>query len=174
MLTLFQIAEPYASVKTGVKLPRPWILKIGTWLEVRPHQWKLTVSEQLAMARNARLAFLKLRVPEHDPAWDNVRVRLPRDVNRASTGRGKRWARKGSVPTPQPRPIPGSPIEDTLETLATASQSMARKISRASRSSSKRRTPIYTSSSEEGESAASMIVPPKETRRWHLPHTVFF
>jgi hypothetical protein len=54
--------------------------------------------------------------------------------------RRKRGARKGkgsSVPTPQPL-SPSSPLDDTLETLATASKSLAREISKVSRSSSKR------------------------------------
>lgn len=56
--------------------PRPWALKPQTWTEVRPFEWpKLTESERVAMARQARMAFKALKIPESDPAWDNVRYR---------------------------------------------------------------------------------------------------
>jgi hypothetical protein len=69
------VAEPDASQKKGDKSPRPWVLKMTTWLEVRPFQWKLAEKERLTMARNARMAFKTLRIPESDPAWDNVTYR---------------------------------------------------------------------------------------------------
>lgn len=56
-------------------MPRPWVLKTTSWLEVRPFQWKLTEPERLNMARSARLALKNLKIPESDPAWDNVRYR---------------------------------------------------------------------------------------------------
>ena len=95
------------------------------------------------------------RAPSLGPAYEVDSSELPtlfdQDLDRDEEGmysrsastnkRRKRGARKGKgsgVPTPQPH-IPGSPIDDTLETLATASQSLAREISKASRSSSKHR-----------------------------------
>ena len=55
--------------------------------------------------------------------------------------RRKRGARKGkNAGVAPPIPLsPGSPIDDTLQSLASASESLAREISKASRSSSKRR-----------------------------------
>lgn len=71
-----KVAEQTAPSKKGDKSPRPWTLKPQTWTEVRPYEWpKLTEAERTSMARQARLAFKALRIPESDPAWDNVRYR---------------------------------------------------------------------------------------------------
>jgi len=71
-----KVAEQTAPSKKGDKSPRPWTLKPQTWTEVRPYEWpKLTETERTSMARQARLAFKALRIPESDPAWDNVRYR---------------------------------------------------------------------------------------------------
>ena len=68
-----QVAEQRAPSKKDDKSPRPWTLKPLTWTEVRPFDWpKLTESERVAMARQARLAFKALKIPESDPAWENV------------------------------------------------------------------------------------------------------
>lgn len=73
---LEDVAEQTAPSKKGDKSPRPWTLKPQTWTEVRPYEWpKLTEAERTSMARQARLAFKALRIPESDPAWDNVRYR---------------------------------------------------------------------------------------------------
>jgi RNA polymerase II elongation factor ELL len=71
-----KVAEQHAPPRKGDKSPCPWTLKPQTWTEVRPFGWpKLTESERIAMARQARLAFKALKIPESDPAWDNVRYR---------------------------------------------------------------------------------------------------
>ncbi|KAI9571207.1 hypothetical protein HD554DRAFT_2187682 [Boletus coccyginus] len=77
LLTLLaDVAEQRAPVKKGDKSPRPWALKPQTWTEVRPFEWpKLTEPERVAMARQARMVFKALKIPESDPAWENVRYR---------------------------------------------------------------------------------------------------
>ena len=71
-----KVAEQHAPPRKGDKSSSPWTLKPQTWTEVRPFEWpKLTESERVAMARQARLAFKALKIPESDPAWDNVRYR---------------------------------------------------------------------------------------------------
>ncbi|KAG6335958.1 hypothetical protein ID866_3134 [Astraeus odoratus] len=73
---LDDVAEQVAPAKKGDKSPRPWTLKTQTWVEVRPYEWpKLTEAERTTMARQARLALKALKIPETDPAWDNVRYR---------------------------------------------------------------------------------------------------
>jgi hypothetical protein len=96
------------------------------------------------------------RAPSLGPAYEVDGLELPtvydqeleeldeEGMNSRSTStnkRRKRGARKGkgsAMLTSSPL-NPGSPTDDTLEILATASQSLAREISKASRSSSKHR-----------------------------------
>ncbi|KAH7888931.1 hypothetical protein F5I97DRAFT_1925479 [Phlebopus sp. FC_14] len=73
---LENIAEQQIPTKKGDKSPRPWALKPQTWTEVRPYEWgKLSEQERHAMARQGRMAFKALKIPESDPAWDHVRFR---------------------------------------------------------------------------------------------------
>lgn len=74
--THFKVAEQQAPAKKGDKSPRSWVLKPQSWSHVRPFEWpKLTEAERIAMARQARMAFKALKIPESDPAWNNVRYR---------------------------------------------------------------------------------------------------
>ncbi|KAF8134447.1 hypothetical protein EV363DRAFT_1323555, partial [Boletus edulis] len=77
LLALLQdVAEQRAPQRRGDITPRPWSLKPQTWTEVRPFDWpKLTEPERVAMARQARIVFQALKIPESDPVWDNVRYR---------------------------------------------------------------------------------------------------
>ncbi|KAN0091339.1 hypothetical protein V8E55_004905 [Tylopilus felleus] len=76
LLALLEEVAEQQPPNRGDKSPRPWMLKPQTWTEVRPFEWpKLTEQERVAMARQARLAFKALKIPESDPAWDNVRYR---------------------------------------------------------------------------------------------------
>jgi hypothetical protein len=112
-------------------------------------------SRQADINTHVHAAGFRSRAPSLGPAFEVESSELPtlfdQELDQDEEGmysrststnkRRKRGARKGKgsgVPTPQPH-LPGSPIDDTLETLATASQSLAREISKASRSSSKRR-----------------------------------
>lgn len=71
-----KVAEQRAPAKKGDKSPRLWVLKPQTWTEVRPFEWpKLTEPERVAIARQARMVFKALKIPESDPAWENVRYR---------------------------------------------------------------------------------------------------
>jgi len=92
----------------------------------------------------------------------------------ASTNkRRKRGARKGkgsSIPISSPLG-PGSPTDDTLDTLATASQSLAREISKASRSSSKHRGELPLESLEPPPPVPVIRAPPvvtKKASKWKL------
>jgi hypothetical protein len=112
-------------------------------------------SRQADINTHVHAAGLRSRAPSLGPAFEVESSELPtlfdQDLDRDEEGmysrststnkRRKRGARKGKgsgVPTPQPH-LPGSLIDDTLDTLATASQALAREISKASRSSSKHR-----------------------------------
>lgn len=76
LLKLLEEVAEQTPVKKGDKSPRPWTLKTQTWTEVRPYEWpKLTEAERTSMARQARLALKALKIPEADPAWENVRYR---------------------------------------------------------------------------------------------------
>ncbi|KAL4073800.1 hypothetical protein V8B97DRAFT_1936433 [Scleroderma yunnanense] len=98
---LEDVAEQTAPPKKGDKSPRPWTLRPHTWTEVRPYEWpKLTEAERTAMARQARLAFKALKIPESDPAWDNVRYR--------STA-----------------PVIGTPLSNPLPAASSGSRSLA-------------------------------------------------
>ncbi|KAH0828047.1 hypothetical protein J3R83DRAFT_3697 [Lanmaoa asiatica] len=86
-----KVAEQHGPAKKGDKSPRPWALKPQSWTEVRPFEWPtLTEAGRVAMARQARMAFKALKIPESDPAWDNVRYRATAPV----------------IPTPVPAPPP--------------------------------------------------------------------
>ena len=64
--TFRQVVEQRAPSKKDDKSLRPWSFKPQTWTEVRPFDWpKITESERIAMARQARLAFKALKIPEH-------------------------------------------------------------------------------------------------------------
>jgi RNA polymerase II elongation factor ELL len=73
------------------------VLKTTTWLEVRPFQWKLKEKERLTMARNARMAFKTLRIPESDPAWDNVTYRSTTNTTPTSNSAAGVSSSKGST-----------------------------------------------------------------------------
>ncbi|KAF9227150.1 hypothetical protein BS17DRAFT_878158 [Gyrodon lividus] len=76
LVLLEDVAEQQAPARKGDKSPRPWVLKPQSWIEVRPYEWpKLTEGERTTMARQARMAFKALKIPETDPAWVNVRYR---------------------------------------------------------------------------------------------------
>ncbi|KAG8214108.1 hypothetical protein J3R82DRAFT_10868 [Butyriboletus roseoflavus] len=76
LITHSKVAEQQAPARKGDKSPRPWALKPQTWTEVRPFEWpKLTETERIAMSRQARMVFKALKIPESDPAWENVRYR---------------------------------------------------------------------------------------------------
>ena len=125
------------------------------------------------------------RAPSLGPAYEVEGSELPTMFDRdledegmysrsASTNkRRKRGARKGkgsSVPISSPL-SPGSPIDDTLQTLATASQSLAREISKASRSSSKHRAELPLESLEPPPPLPVIHAPPvvtKKASKWKL------
>ncbi|KAG9316843.1 hypothetical protein JVU11DRAFT_2913 [Chiua virens] len=76
LLTLLDDIAEQSPAKKGDKSNRPYSLKPQTWTEVRPYEWpKLTEQKRTTMARQARIAFKALKIPESDPAWDNVRYR---------------------------------------------------------------------------------------------------
>lgn len=53
-----------------------WKLKTKTYTEVRPYEWpKMSEPERTAVARQARIAFSDLKIPESDPLWEHVRYR---------------------------------------------------------------------------------------------------
>ncbi|KAJ7874711.1 hypothetical protein B0H14DRAFT_2717247 [Mycena olivaceomarginata] len=85
------------------------------------------------------------------------------DSRSASTNkRRKRGARKGKGSSQPPSTQPSSPKDETLENLATASQTLAREISRASRASSIRSNVTGSSTRSRGrpfEPAAMYAVP---------------
>ena len=53
-----------------------WQLRLQTWLEVRPYQFPdYTDNVRTTVARSARLRLSDMRIPETDPAWNEVRYR---------------------------------------------------------------------------------------------------
>jgi len=91
--------------------------EFGTWIKDLPSLFTDTYDHKRVTSPSSKHAFMALPL----------------------TRRRKRNARKrkdSSVPRPLPS-LSGSPIDDTLEALATASQSLAREISKVSRSSLK-------------------------------------
>ncbi|KIJ68055.1 hypothetical protein HYDPIDRAFT_148312 [Hydnomerulius pinastri MD-312] len=138
LLLLDDVAEQQAPAKKGDKSPRPWTLKPQTWVEVRPYEWpNLTEAGRTAMARQARMAFKALKIPESDPAWNNVRYRttgpsLPQSIPvpppmTASTSRSS--ANGSQPPQAEPkRPAMSSSRDTKLKSKQDASRGLKGEI----------------------------------------------
>ena len=76
--------------------PQLWKLKLESWREVRPYNYRqgcFTPDEESNISRQARQAFQAMKIPESDPIWDNVR---PRPAAGAASG-----SADASAPAPE-------------------------------------------------------------------------
>ncbi|KAI1795641.1 hypothetical protein LXA43DRAFT_730643 [Ganoderma leucocontextum] len=72
-----QLAEPVpTSKKSDASGPLLWKLQLQAWREVRPYEFtKFRPEDRRDVARQARLMFQTMKIPESDPIWDHVRYR---------------------------------------------------------------------------------------------------
>ncbi|CCL98656.1 uncharacterized protein FIBRA_00658 [Fibroporia radiculosa] len=85
------VAERAPAPKNSADAP-VWQLRPTSWTEVRPYKWpSLSDGERTRLARQARIAFSALKIPETDPVWDHAR---PRDLEAASASVGQSGSSK--------------------------------------------------------------------------------
>ena len=68
------MAEPVPRPKHSTQTVVQYQLQLESWRFVRPYEWPgYSTADRTTLARQARLAYRRLKIPETDPIWDYAR-----------------------------------------------------------------------------------------------------
>ncbi|KAI0085057.1 hypothetical protein BDY19DRAFT_967795 [Irpex rosettiformis] len=68
------VAQPGVKPTATGAGPQKWLLKIKSWLEVKPFTYpNLSNQERLKLSEKAGSAYKKMDIPTSDPKWDDIR-----------------------------------------------------------------------------------------------------
>lgn len=98
-----------------------WQLKLEAWREVRPYEFtKYSTEERRDVARQARLKFQTMKIPETDPIWNHVHYR---NTSSAAPGSSAPAAEKnGVVMTKNKKPKTGESARKKVSDIAIPSK----------------------------------------------------